>query len=221
MQGHSRVRSRAGTSMCEQLSLRFLLENLIFRAIFLRGWPYTRLFHVIWASSTGQLDQDVFVDVRQLSPEERLRSLSSADRAALLLTAVEGFSLSEAGKILGKHPRKWSNRSSRPSTPSNGSSPRACSLSRTSRLLPSISRIWWPSSGHKVVGNRSIQDEAVNKARSQQPGLVLADINLGRGRFGHRCRHRNSSKLRYSGHFRHGLSRAAFKPVSGLNPLIS
>ena len=56
-----------------------------------------QLFHAIWSSTSGQLDQDVSVDVRQLTPEERLRSLSSADRAALLLTAVEGFSLSEAG----------------------------------------------------------------------------------------------------------------------------
>src|SRR5258707_8545620 len=40
-----------------------------------------QLFHAIWASSTGQFDQDVSVDVRQLTPEERLRSLSSADRA--------------------------------------------------------------------------------------------------------------------------------------------
>src|SRR4029434_6855035 len=64
-----------------------------------------QLFHVIWASSS-QLDQDVSVDVRQLTPEERLRSLSSADRAALLLTAVEGFSLSEAGKILGETPEE-------------------------------------------------------------------------------------------------------------------
>jgi DNA-directed RNA polymerase specialized sigma24 family protein len=65
-----------------------------------------QLFHAIWASSSAQLDQDVSVDVRQLTPEERLRSLSSADRAALLLTAVEGFSLSEAGKILGETPEE-------------------------------------------------------------------------------------------------------------------
>ena len=59
-----------------------------------------RLFHVIWASTTSQLDQEFSVDVKQLTPEERLRSLTASDRAALLLTAVEGFSLSEAGKIL-------------------------------------------------------------------------------------------------------------------------
>src|SRR5262249_47200309 len=65
-----------------------------------------RLFHVIWSSSAGQLEDPMSFDVRHLTPEERLRSLSSADRAALLLTAVEGFSLSEAGRILGEAPEE-------------------------------------------------------------------------------------------------------------------
>ena len=32
-----------------------------------------------------------------------------------------------------------------------------------------------------MVGTAASKDEAVAKARSQQPGLVLADINLGEG----------------------------------------
>jgi CheY-like chemotaxis protein len=35
--------------------------------------------------------------------------------------------------------------------------------------------------GHKVVAVASTKDEAVSKAYSERPGLVLADINLGEG----------------------------------------
>ena len=85
-----------------------------------------RLFHVIWSSSTSQLDQDVTMDVKQLTPEERLRSLTSAARAALLLTAVEGFSLSEAGRFWTRALEKWSSPSWRHNTRSSGSSLHAC-----------------------------------------------------------------------------------------------
>jgi CheY-like chemotaxis protein len=141
-----------------------------------------RLFHVIWASTTtSQLDQDVSVDVRQLTPEERLRSLTSSDRAALLLTAVEGFSLSEAGKILDETPEEVEQ--------SIVEAQHAIERQLASRVLiiedESIIALDLENLvielGHKVVGTAASKDEAVAKARAQQPGLVLADINLGEG----------------------------------------
>jgi CheY-like chemotaxis protein len=35
--------------------------------------------------------------------------------------------------------------------------------------------------GHKVVAIAATKDDAVAKAKSERPGLVLADINLGEG----------------------------------------
>ncbi len=141
-----------------------------------------QLFHAIWASSSAsQLGQDVSADVRQLTPEERLRSLPSTDRAALLLTAVEGFSLSEAGKILSESPEDVEQ--------SIVEAQHAIERQLASRVLiiedESIIALDLETLvtelGHKVVGTAASKDEAVNKARMQQPGLVLADINLGEG----------------------------------------
>lgn len=140
-----------------------------------------RLFHIIWASTASQLDQDSSVDVRHLTPEERLRSLSSADRAALLLTAVEGFSLSEAGKILDETPDEVEQ--------SIVEAQHALERQLVSRVLiiedESIIALDLENLvaelGHKVVGTAASKDEAVAKARAQQPGLILADINLGEG----------------------------------------
>ena len=140
-----------------------------------------RLFHVIWSSSASQFDQDVHADVKQLTPEERLRSLSSADRAALLLTAVEGFSLNEAGKILGESPEEVEQ--------AIVQAQHAIERQLASRVLiiedESIIALDLENLvaelGHKVVGSAATKDEAVTKARTQKPGLVLADINLGEG----------------------------------------
>jgi CheY-like chemotaxis protein len=140
-----------------------------------------RLFHVIWSSSTGQLEDPMSFDVRHLTPEERLRSLSSADRAALLLTAVEGFSLSEAGRILGESPEEVEE--------AIVDAQRAIERQLASRVLiiedESIIALDLENLvselGHKVVGTAATKDEAVTKARAQKPGLVLADINLGEG----------------------------------------
>jgi len=140
-----------------------------------------RLFHVIWSSAASQFDQDVASDVKHLTPEERLRSLSSADRAALLLTAVEGFSLNEAGKILGE--------SSEDVEQAIVQAQHAIERQLASRVLiiedESIIALDLENLvtelGHKVVGSAATKDEAVTKARTQKPGLVLADINLGEG----------------------------------------
>ena len=35
--------------------------------------------------------------------------------------------------------------------------------------------------GHRVVAVAATKDDAVAKAKSERPGLVLADINLGEG----------------------------------------
>jgi DNA-directed RNA polymerase specialized sigma24 family protein len=141
-----------------------------------------RLFHVIWSSSASQFDQEVHADVvKHLTPEERLRSLSSADRAALLLTAVEGFSLNEAGKILGESPEEVEQ--------AIVQAQQAIERQLASRVLiiedESIIALDLENLvaelGHKVVGSAATKDEAVTKARAQKPGLVLADINLGDG----------------------------------------
>lgn len=140
-----------------------------------------QLFHAIWSTSASQFDQDVAADVKQLTPEERLRSLSSADRAALLLTAVEGFSLNEAGKILGESPEEVEQ--------AIVQAQQAIERQLASRVLiiedESIIALDLENLvselGHKVVGSAATKDEAVTKARSQKPGLVLADINLGEG----------------------------------------
>jgi CheY-like chemotaxis protein/DNA-directed RNA polymerase specialized sigma24 family protein len=140
-----------------------------------------RLFHAIWSSAASQVGQDASLDIRQLSPEERLRALSSADRAALLLTAVEGFSLGEAARILEETPEEVEQ--------SIVEAQHAIERQLASRVLivedESIIALDLENLvvelGHRAVGTAATKDEAVAKARATNPGLILADINLGEG----------------------------------------
>lgn len=138
------------------------------------------LFHAIWAGSANRYD-DGETDVADTTPEGRLHSLAAGSRAALLLTAVEGFSLTEAGQILEETPEEVEL--------AIVDAQRAIEKQLASRVLiiedESIIALDLENLvtdlGHKVVGTAASRDEAVAKARNQKPGLVLADINLGEG----------------------------------------
>ena len=62
-----------------------------------------RLFHRIWSSAGAGLETPG--DEPREGPETRLLALSADHRAALLLTAVESFTLDEAGAILDESVR--------------------------------------------------------------------------------------------------------------------
>jgi DNA-directed RNA polymerase specialized sigma24 family protein len=138
------------------------------------------LFHVIWLSSVNSTEPGE-ADMKHLPPEQRIQALSSPDRAALLLTAVEGFSVAEAAKILNETPEEVEQ--------SIVGAQLAIEEQLASRVLiiedESVIALDLENLvtdlGHKAVGIASTRDEAVAKARSQKPGLVLADINLGEG----------------------------------------
>src|ERR1700704_5377921 len=58
-----------------------------------------RIFHAIWQSGAEHYDEAAGPPSGR-TPEGRLRALSTTKRAALLLTAVEAFSLEEAAFIV-------------------------------------------------------------------------------------------------------------------------
>jgi CheY-like chemotaxis protein len=138
------------------------------------------LFHAIWLSSAHDAD-NVRLFPTDVPAEERLRALSGADRAALLLTAVEGFGLGEAARILGETPDEVEQ--------SIVEAQEAIERQLASRVLiiedESIIALdlegLVTSLGHEVVGVATTKDEAVTKALAESPGLILADINLGEG----------------------------------------
>jgi len=141
-----------------------------------------RVFHAIWQSASGRIDEGTsrLADAKP-SPEARLGALDSNKRAALLLTAVEAFSLEEAAFILDETPEAVER--------SIVDAQQTIDKQLASRVLiiedePIIAldlENLVTELGHKVVATAATRAEAVAKAHAERPGLVLADINLGEG----------------------------------------
>lgn len=142
-----------------------------------------RLFHTLWNSAhvdvpAGALKRGVD------GVERRLSELTPARRQALLLTAMEGFNISDTAHILkvdeeevqqmvGQAVREISNQ---PST-------KVLIIEDEPIIsldLQSIVR----EMGHTVAAIATTRDEAVRAARQTEPGLVLADIKLADGSSG-------------------------------------
>jgi CheY-like chemotaxis protein len=140
-----------------------------------------RLFHAIWNSSGEQLDDSTVVGIAAEDAEQRLRTLSAPSRAALLLTAVESFSVPETASILDVGTDEVDRAMSE--------AQHAIDQQLASRVLiiedePVIAldlENLVTELGHKVIGTAATRDEAVAKALAERPGLILADINLGEG----------------------------------------
>src|SRR5579872_2389962 len=66
-----------------------------------------KVFHAIWSSAAGQVEEEIHEGTpgkKSSDPAERLAALDAQKRAALLLTAVEGFNLNDAALILDETP---------------------------------------------------------------------------------------------------------------------
>jgi CheY-like chemotaxis protein len=138
-----------------------------------------RIFHAIWQSGAEHFDNEA--PAANLSPEGRLKSLSATKRAALLLTAVEAFSLEEAAFIVDESPEEVEAAIlGAQKTIDSQLASRVLIIEDEPIIALDLENLV-TELGHKVVAVAATKDDAVAKAKSERPGLVLADINLGEG----------------------------------------
>jgi CheY-like chemotaxis protein/DNA-directed RNA polymerase specialized sigma24 family protein len=135
-----------------------------------------RLFHAIWESGAEHYDESELK-----GPEDRLKSLTAAKRAALLLTAVEAFSPEEAAFIIDESPDEVETAIlDAQKTIDSQLASRVLIIEDEPIIAMDLENLV-TELGHQVVATAATKDEAVAKAKSERPGLVLADINLGEG----------------------------------------
>jgi CheY-like chemotaxis protein len=144
-----------------------------------------RVFHAIWSSASGRLDettQPPSGDAKPTNtPETRLSALDANKRAALLLTAVEAFSLEEAAFILDETAEEVERAIvDAQQTIDRQLASRVLIIEDEPIIALDLENLV-TELGHKVVATAATRAEAVSKAHSERPGLVLADINLGEG----------------------------------------
>jgi CheY-like chemotaxis protein len=140
-----------------------------------------RLFHAIWQSGAEHYDESAQNGTVAKSPEGRLKSLSAAKRAALLLTAVEAFSLEEAAFIIDETPEEVEAAILGAQKTIDSQLASKVLIIEDEPIIAMDLENLVTELGHKVVAVAATRDDAVAKALSERPGLVLADINLGEG----------------------------------------
>src|ERR1700709_566800 len=141
-----------------------------------------RVFHAIWGSASGRIDETSVksIDAKQ-TPEMRLGQLDATKRAALLLTAVEAFSLEEAAFILDETPEEVEAAILGAQKTIDSQLASKVLIIEDEPIIAMDLENLVTERGHKVVAVAATRDDAVAKALSERPGLVLADINLGEG----------------------------------------
>ncbi len=126
-------------------------------------------------------------DLVQRRVEERVGRLPTRNREALLLVHTEGFPRSEAAYVLGVTEDQLSTLLDEAWASLKREEPgRVLIIEDEAVIALDIAGIV-TEMGHHVVGVAARSDEAVKLARTKQPSLILADIQLEDGNTGVRA----------------------------------
>ncbi|MEQ9315851.1 MAG: response regulator [Henriciella sp.] len=134
-----------------------------------------RFFHVIWGSTGAKLEPAVGSGG---SPEQRLQALAPIERQAFLLTALEGFQLSEAATILGKTVQQVEELIAKAHADIEATLSTKVLIIEDEPVIAADLESLVEELGHEVTGNATTHTEAVAMARANPPGLILCDIQL-------------------------------------------
>ena len=115
-------------------------------------------------------------------PESRTdEPLSAQERCALLLTSLEGLTVREAAQVLAMEERDVEVTISEAREKVKQTVSTDVLIIEDEPVIALDIRLLVSRCGHRVVGVAASETEAIRLAREHRPGLILADVNLGRG----------------------------------------
>jgi DNA-directed RNA polymerase specialized sigma24 family protein len=143
------------------------------------------VFHAIWCSSGAQLEP-AQEDESLLSDDttRRLMRIAPRSRQAFLLTALEGFTPSEAAQILGTVFQEVEQLISEAQREIDEELATDVLIIEDEPVIAADIEALVKELGHTVVDIAATRSEAVDAVTSKTPGLVLADIQLADGSSG-------------------------------------
>lgn len=139
-----------------------------------------RFFHVVWGTTGAQLDKGTGGDVATA----RLQKLAPIQRQAFLLTALEGFSRSEAAHILGVSEGELAELERAAIAEIEAELSTKVLIIEDEPIIAADLESLVEELGHRVIGNATTYDEAMAMVKSEMPGLILCDIQLADGSSG-------------------------------------
>lgn len=142
------------------------------------------VFHAIWMSSGARLEGDETVARASSDAARRLLRIAPRSRQAFLLTALEGFTPSEAAQILGGDLEEVETLIAAAQTEIDAELATDVLIIEDEPVIAADIEALVRELGHGVVDVASTHNEAVDAVARKRPGLVLADIQLADGSSG-------------------------------------
>lgn len=136
-----------------------------------------RFFHAIWGSTGARLDEPRERALNAM-PDRRLQALAPAPRQAFLLTAMEGFKVSEAAVILDMDVESTRRLIDEAQRDIESELSTTVLVIEDEPVIAADLEALVAELGHQPVGNATTRDEAVAMAKQHRPGLILCDIQL-------------------------------------------
>ena len=141
------------------------------------------VFHAIWVSTGAQLEDASGVEARD-DASRRLLRIAPRSRQAFLLTALEGFTPSEAAQILSADPREIERLIADAQSDIDAELATDVLVIEDEAIISADIQSLVKELGHRVTGAATTHDEAIDAVARHKPGLVLADIQLADGSSG-------------------------------------
>lgn len=139
------------------------------------------VFHTIWSATGAQLEAH---GSEANDATQRLMKISPRSRQAFLLTALEGFTPSEASQILAADVRTVERLIAEAQSDIDAELATDVLIIEDEAIISADIESLVKELGHRVAGTATTHDEALEVISRQHPGLVLADIQLADGSSG-------------------------------------
>ncbi len=141
------------------------------------------VFHAIWSSTGAQLEDASGMEAQD-DASRRLMRIAPKSRQAFLLTALEGFTPSEAAQILGADAHDVERLISEAQADIDAELATDVLIIEDEAIISADIESLVKELGHRVTATATTHDEAVDAVARHRPGLVLADIQLADGSSG-------------------------------------
>jgi CheY-like chemotaxis protein len=141
------------------------------------------VFHVIWRSTGAQLEPRPEPDVRS-DPSRRLMRIAPRSRQAFLLTALEGFTPSEAAQILDTDFTEVEDLIAAAQAEIDAELATDVLIIEDEPVIAADIEALVRELGHSVLDIAATRGEALAAIERGRPGLILADIQLADGSSG-------------------------------------
>jgi len=143
------------------------------------------VFHAIWCTTGAQLEPPVEDDDdRPSDAGRRLMRIAPRSRQAFLLTALEGFTPSEAAQILDAEFEEVDGLIAEAQNEIDAELATDVLIIEDEPVIAADIEALVRELGHKVLDIAATRGEAVDAVARHRPGLVLADIQLADGSSG-------------------------------------